>query len=179
VMSARVLLFILVLTVVPVAAADSALPGDGFNGDRYTVLWTKSPFAIATPEAGAVSSDFQLVGVAQFEGVSYASLFDKQKQEHFVLTSEKPVRNLTLISLRHDSGGASAIIDRQGERLVLHEDNAAPAPTVAPAATVPIIAVPPGFPGGIQNFPVGGIMPRPQVRIHRPLIVVPPPPQAP
>jgi hypothetical protein len=165
-----------------VFAVDAALPGAGFNGDRYETLWTKSPFAIATPEAGATSTDYQLVGMAQFDGVSYASLIDQQTSEHFVLTSEKPVKNLTLVALHHDANGASAVIERQGERLVLHEDNAAPppAPAAAPMATVPMIAMPPGFPGGIRNSPVGGVvMAPPQAHTHRPLIVVSPPPQNP
>ena len=163
-------------------AGDTAtLPGSGFGGDRYATLWTKSPFAIATPEAAAESQDYQLVGLAQFDGVSYASLVDKQTQEHFVLASDKPVRNLTLVSIAHTADGGSAVLQRNGEMLTLKQEGE---PAAAPGQPPP--NAPPGVP--MPTFPqmnpsVGG-MPRnyfmhPRVGIHRPPITLPsrPPPQ--
>jgi hypothetical protein len=154
-------------------AGDSALPAAGFSGDRYASLWTKSPFAIATPEAAAGSTDYALVGLAQFDGISYASLIDKQSQEHFVLASDKPVRNLTLVSISRQPSGATAVIRRNGEVLSLKLENVAPPTNGGPPQN------PQGFPmampngNGMINQPVF----RPPVRFHRPLIRVPPPPQ--
>jgi len=155
------------------------LPGSGFNGDRYTTLWTKSPFAIATPEAGAGTQDYQLVGLARLDGVSYASLIDKQTQEHFVLASDKPVKNLTLVSISRGSNGATAVIERNGIMLSLKQD-------VPPAANgTPLGIAPP--PSGMNltlpqaNPSVGGMPPifpnRPY--FHRPFVKVPPPPTTP
>jgi hypothetical protein len=182
-------LFVLLQVSAAVADTDPPLPSSGFNGDRYSTLWTKSPFAIATPEAAAATQDYQLVGLAQFDGVSYASLIDKQTQEHFIVTSEKPVKNLTLISVQHDSHGGSAVIGRNGEQLVLHEEDAPPTTaSIQPPGPGP---VPGGLTFGAPNGPrpssnpsVGGMIspafnPPPRVRIHRPLIIVPPPPSNP
>jgi hypothetical protein len=168
----------------PVAAP--ALPGPAFDGGRYANLWTQSPFAIATPDAPAASADYQLVGLAQFDGISYASLIEKQSQEHFVLASDKPVKNLKLVSISRGPGGASAIILRNGEALTLRQEEAPV--NVAPPG-VPM-AIPPGMPGlqpGMQpslNPSVGGMSPAqfpPRARIHRafnvpPRPISPPPP---
>ena len=49
-----------------------ALPGPTFEGDRYASLWTKSPFAIATPDAitgrGRMLGDF-LLALEETRGV--------------------------------------------------------------------------------------------------------------
>ena len=153
------------------STADTALPGAGFPEDRYTTLWTKSPFAIATPDASP-STDYQLVGLAQFDGVSYASLVDKQTQEHFVLTSEKPVRNLSLISISHGGPTSTAVIARAGERLILQEQNSSgtvAAPPPAPVADTPARVIP--EPTFEQTLPA-----RLRATIHRPAVVVPPRP---
>jgi hypothetical protein len=184
----KLILRLIVLASLPTSvvadpSADAGLPATGFNGDRYNTLWTKSPFAIATPENSAASDDYRLVGLAEFDGVSYASLIVKQTQEHFILTSEKPERELQLVSVRPDANGGSVVIEHHGEQLVLHQETAPP----ANAATVPPPMAPPG-PGVISNAPfnpsVGGVIPspytpRPRVRFHRPPIVIPPPPQNP
>jgi hypothetical protein len=156
----------------------STLPGAGFGADRYATLWTKSPFAIATPEAGAASQDFELVGLAQFDGVSYASLIDKQSNEHFVLSSDKPVKNLTLVSIAHTADGTSAVIQRNGEILTLKQDNSASvAPPAGPTLVGQAIAPMPAFPQ--VNPSVGGMPPsffrHPQIRMHRRPITFPPP----
>jgi hypothetical protein len=125
--------FLGVLLIAP-AEADSVLPGQGFTGNRYAELWENSPFAVATPEVAA-SQDYDLVGLAEFDGVAYVSLVDKQTQEHFVLTNEKPMKNLRLISVHPGVKGGSAVIERDGIRLVLEEQNLAPA--MAPIAADP------------------------------------------
>jgi hypothetical protein len=159
------------------------LPGPGFSADRYATLWTQSPFAIATPDGPAATQDYQLVGMAQFDGVSYVSLVDKQSNEHFVLGSDKPVKNLKLVSISHGTGGSgTAVILRNGETLTLQQEQAAApvaanSPLAGPSNGVPI----PVFPQ--VNPSVGGVRPvffhRPLVRIHRPPVVVPPPPGSP
>jgi hypothetical protein len=154
-------------------AGDAALPAPGFAGDRYAALWTKSPFAIATPEAAATSTDYSLVGLAQFGGVTYVSLIDKQTQEHFVLTNDKPVRNLTLVSISHGSDGDSVVIQRNGEMLTLKQETGA-APGAPSEMPRPLDNAPLSNVGGVVSRPN---MLRPSVRFHRPVIVIPPPPQ--
>jgi hypothetical protein len=153
----------------------------GFDGSRYEDLWSKSPFAIATSDAPAASEDYQLVGLAQFDGVSYVSLVDKQTQNHFVLTSVKPVKNLSLVSISRGEGpgNASAVIMRNGEALTLHEVDT-PSQAVS-GGPIPIPIAQPGMTAP-SNPSVGGVvrpsMP-PRVRIHRPPIIVPPPREPP
>jgi hypothetical protein len=153
----------------------------GFDGSRYEDLWSKSPFAIATSDAPAASEDFQLVGLAQFDGISYVSLIDKQTQDHFVLTSAKPVKNLSLVSISRGAGpgNASAVIMRNGEALTLHEVDT-PSKAVS-GGPIPIPLAQPGMTAS-PNPSVGGMvrpnMP-PRVRIHRPPIIVPPPREPP
>jgi hypothetical protein len=163
----------------------SALPGSGFSAERYAGLWTKSPFAIATPDAPAASEDYQVVGLAQFDGVSYASLIDKQTHEHFVLASDKPQRNLTLVSVSHDAKGASAVIQRNGEILTLQQEEA-PQPAGGLPISVAGMTGTPQFRRAMPAVPlpnVGGMAPpafvRPLVHFHRPPIAVPsqPPPK--
>lgn len=160
-------------------ASAPATPGPAFDGGRYANLWIKSPFAIATPDAPAVSADYQLVGLAQFDGISYASLVEKQSQEHFVLASDKPVKNLKLVSISRGPGGASAVILRNGESLTLREE-AVPAAGGAQTSTDPRLLNPP--PGMVPspNPSIGGLVPArrlpPRARIHH-IVHVPPPPQ--
>ncbi len=152
---------------------DSTFPPVGYAGDRYAPLWTKSPFAIATADAPVASADYALVGLAQFDGVSYASLIDKSNSEHFVLASNKPVRGLSLVSVTHQSGAASATIRHNGEMLTLRVENTAASPPPLP----PPAAEPQN--GAFSN--VGGGAPAntlpPPVRFHRRPIIVPPRPQ--
>jgi len=181
--------FLGLMAVSPARADDaSGLPGPGFSGDRYTTLWTKSPFAIATPEAAAASQDYSLVGLAQFDGVSYASLVDKQSNEHFVLASDKPVRNLKLVSISHGANGASAVIDRNGEELTLQQEvTAPPSPGAGPVGWQPppgAMPTPQPFIPGAPLSSVGGVIPPaymrpPSVHFHRPLTRIPPRPGSP
>jgi hypothetical protein len=155
------------------------IPTEGFEGDRYSSLWTKSPFAIATPEAGATTQDYQLTGLAKFDGIAYASLINKQTQEHFLLTSAKPAQNLSLVSINHGRNGGSAVVLRNGEQITLQEENSSPA--LSPGLPAMPGQLNPGFiPPGQSNPSVGGVMfplsgSPPPVRMHRPPIAVPPP----
>ena len=181
-------LFSLALLVVPMigpARADSAvdptLPASGFSSDRYTGLWTKSPFAVATPDdATSTTGDYQLVGLARFDGVSYASLIDKSNGEHFVLASDKPVRNLTLVSVSRDSTGVGSIVmEHNGEILSLRQEQTA-SPPLADSASPGLARPMPQF-ALPANPSVGGVIPRSymlprRARDHRPPIVVPPQP---
>lgn len=172
----------LLLATVATARADgpdeAPFPPAGFPGDRYAALWTKSPFAIATPEAASGSADYSLVGLAQFDGVSYASLVEKPSGEHFVLASDKPVRNLTLVSIAHRSDGPIATIRQNGEILTLRLETTAPPPTALPPM-MQMPNAPPGSPPPFSN--VGGMGQQfnapPPVRFHRRPIAVPPRPQ--
>ena len=152
---------------------NAPFPPTGFPGGRYTALWTKSPFAIATPDAAPESADYSLVGVAQFDGVSYASLIDKQANEHFVLASDKPVRNLKLISISKRPDGTLATVLHNGDTLTLKLENAAP----SEAAATPNLTA--GNSPTLTNS--GVIFPNygapPPVRFHHPHIVVPGRPQ--
>jgi hypothetical protein len=165
------------------ADVTSPLPGPAFAGDRYAGLWNQSPFAIATPDAPASSEDYELVGTAQFGGISYVSLIDKQDQYHFVLTSDKPFTdpehklNLKLVSITHGHDGSSAVVLRNGEPLTLRQDAAVQAPSLSSSNGVTLSQQ-----GMIPspNPAVGGFVPAntlpPAVRFHRRLIHIPPPP---
>lgn len=158
-------------------SASSAVPGPAFDGGRYANLWTKSPFAVATPDASsATSADYQLVGLAQFDGISYASLIEKQSQEHFILASNKPVKDLKLVSVSRGPNGGSAVVMHNGESLILREE-AAPLDAGSTAALRTIIPPPGMMPS--PNPAVGGLVPAnrlpPRARLHH-LIRVPPPP---
>ncbi len=186
----RILLAGLVLTASPVRADDPIVPSAGFHVSRYETLWTKSPFAVATTEETAVetSPEYELVGFANnIEGVSYASVIDKQKNdEHFLISTDKSNRGLTLTSISRSPDGADifASVQKDGQTLTLKLEQASPAPTV------------PGAPNPGQTAQPGGIVPqqiimpganpnpmnfgnRPFTRVHRPLIHLPPPPAQP
>lgn len=96
-------------------------PGTGFIQSRYASLWTKSPFAVATNDApAAATTEYQLIGAARFDGISYASVIDKQSQKHLLLSSDKAVSDLTLISVSYDSSGRlSALIQCRGQMMSL------------------------------------------------------------
>ena len=67
------------------------------------------------------SFNYSLVGVARFDGISYASLIDRQTKEHFLLSTEKAENGLTLTSITSDwsASGASAVIQQDGRLIIL------------------------------------------------------------
>jgi hypothetical protein len=173
----------LALTVQPARADDPAVPGAGFPTSRYEALWTKSPFAVATPEAGEDSPDYSLVGVANVNGISYASLVEKQNNEHFLISTDKSVRGLTLTSITHNpnSSDTYAVVQKDGQTITLKLEQT----TTAATSTPPVnpVSMPPGImtpqitmPGANPAFPNGEPNRPFPARFRRPLIHLPPQP---
>jgi hypothetical protein len=160
-------------------ATDSALPSVNYTASRYETLWTKSPFAVETAEENTASSpDYMLVGIATIGGVSYASVIERQDQEHFLISTEEATRGLKLLSLKpgENGGDTFATVQKDGQTLTLKlEQPPANAPGVA-AVNQPgqgVMAPQITMPGAGQNFGGmnGGMRPFPRVR--RPLIHLP------
>ncbi len=169
------------LALKPVFADEPAVPGEGFSASRYEVLWTKSPFAVATAEAVQESPDYILVGIAEFDGISYASLIERQPpQDHFLVSTDKPTQGMTLTSITRGQNGSDtyAVVQKDGQPITLKLEQ-------APAPTAPV-----GMPGSMGNMPnvmapqlqMPGASPviapstRPLIRFHRPPIHLPPMP---
>ncbi len=104
------------------------------------MLWTKSSFAVETSVASvATTTEYQLIGAARFDGSFYASLVDKRNQEHFLLSSDRTVRDLMLVSVSHDrSGKLSALIQCRGEMMSLTADAIGSSPAFTPGSVVSI-----------------------------------------
>jgi len=156
----------------PPAPAVSGTPSDGvvpsaaFSPSRYEALWTKSPFSVATSEdAVQTSPDYMLVGIANVEGVFYASLIERDNQEHFLISSDKLTRGLTIKSITKSQDGqdvfASVVKDNQPLTLKLEQ---------APAAT----GVQPGA-AGMQPAPRHSPLRMEPVAPSSPAIVSPSP----
>lgn len=160
-----------------------SLPGNGWEASHYTALWTQSPFAVATPDAAPESADYALVGIAQIDGVSYASLTDKKSSEHFLLASDKPVHGLKLVSITSgkDAASSSATVEKDGKSMTLKLEQgpppaaipAPPQPQGVPPGAIPGSIVPPQPPG---NRPPGAPNGPPPVSQRPRIIHVPPPP---
>jgi len=170
---------VLALAAQPGRAGDPAVPGTGFSASRYEALWTKSPFAVATSEAVQESPDYLLVGVAKVDGISYASVIERQNQEHFLISSDKPARGLTLTTITRspDSSDTYAVMQKDGQSITLKLEQAPALAGVpgAPNTPMPGIITPQiAMPGAAPSFPNMG---RPfNARYHHPLIHLPPPP---
>jgi hypothetical protein len=155
---------------------ETVLPGQGFSAAHYESLWIRSPFAVASAETAPESSDYALVGIAQFDGISYASLVDKKSQEHFLLAGNKPANGLTLLSITPGHGGADTVavvrkngdsirlkLQGSGDVLVGSKIETTPAPKVStPAPTV-----------DLSPSPETEV---PRARHHLRVIQIPPPP---
>ena len=178
-----VLVFVSMSCAPPIRADDPAVPAGGFPASRYETLWTKSPFAVATAEAAADSPDYSLVGIANVEGVSYASVIEIRNQEHFLISSDKPSRGLTLTAITRSQDGKDtfATVQKDGQVLTLKLEQA---PNAVPGAPVANVFSPGNMtpqlpmPGAGPSF-LNGQMPRFPVRIHHPLIRLPPHPDLP
>jgi len=176
----------LALTLRPAGADDSSVPGEGFSAARYEALWTKSPFAVATADAVQESPDYSLVGIAEFDGVSYASLIERQSQEHFLISSDKPTRGLilTTITRSHDGSDTYAVVQKDGQPITLKLEQAPVAAATPGAPAAPPTIVMPGImtpqipmPGAANSTPMPST--RPLIRFHRPAIHLPPMPAQP
>ena len=171
----------------PAAPVDDATAAhQGYPAARYESLWTKSPFAVETPDENVVeSTEYSLVGVFQVENISYASLIEKQNGAHLLISSDKPLNDLTLNSItKKGNGDTIATFTRNGEQITLKLETSALA--VQPPAAMGNGFTVPGNPMGQMGTPQGGMaqnipMPgtgiqpsvRPMVRIHRPIVRVP------
>jgi hypothetical protein len=169
----------------PVRADDPALPNAGFPASRYEPLWTKSPFAVATSEVSQETSpDYMLVGIANVEGISYASVIEtKTPQEHFLISSDKPTRGLKLTSItrNHDGSDTYAVVQKDGQSITLKLEQPPATAVVATAPPTNTVAMPGGMtpqitmPGAAPSFPATSGA-RPPARFRHPLIHLPPPP---
>jgi hypothetical protein len=179
-------LFCAVLLPQIAGAGDTpALPGNGFPASRYEVLWTKSPFAVASPDGSAPESpDFSLVGIAEFDGISYASIINKKDREHYLVSSDKDAGGLKLISITRgsDAAGTMALLQRNGAPLTLKLDTSdALNPAGQPTPNVPQpnfpLTNPLSPPSRFPSFAPGTVPPPVVYRPH--MIRIPPRYQAP
>jgi hypothetical protein len=170
----------------PIRGDAPAIPSANFSASRYEALWTNSPFAVATSEdTGESSPDYLMVGIANIDGVSYASVIERQTQEHFLISTDKANRGMTLSTINHNQDGSEtyANVTKDGQTLTLKLEQPAPAApgSVPDGSTInmPGIVTPvlraPGTGGGAFGGP-GSF--RPFSRIHRPTIHLPPSPAA-
>jgi hypothetical protein len=165
-----------------VADGDSGLPGNGFPASRYEALWSKSPFAVASADgSGPESPDYALVGIAEFDGISYASIIDKksQNQEHILLSSEKDADGLKLVSVARgkDAESTTAVVLKNGESLPLKLDPSAgsPAPGMTPVPA-PVITMPGAVPAQTPVQPPASTGQPPPVTYRPHMITLPSPP---
>jgi len=177
-------------TATPTATDDNdPAAHQGYEPPRYEDLWTKSPFAVETPDTQVTeSAEYSFVGVAQLGNITYVSLVQKQNQAHLLVTSDKPLGDLKLDSISNKPDGVYASFTQNGQPLTLKLETApagvpqanyaAPAQNVAMPGSKPMMFNPSGVPGaGGQNIPMPGSFnpstARPLIRIRRPLIHVP------
>jgi len=184
-LSCVVFMMCLCLVAQQIRADDATLPGDGFPAARYEALWTKSPFAVATSETEVdASPDYMLVGIANIEGISYASVIEaKPPQEHFLISTDKPNRGMTLVSITRNGSDTFAQVQKGGQTLTLKLEQAPAEGSVPGAPQIaqgmpPFSPMPPQIqmPGGQNGF-VNPYSARPMPRFHRAPIHLPPPPQ--
>ena len=68
------------------------------------------------------SSNYTLVGIAKFDGISYASLLDRQTGNHFLLSTDKKSElNVALSSVRtdYDPSGPAAIVEKDSVSVIV------------------------------------------------------------
>jgi hypothetical protein len=184
-MKRHLLLFAAGFALLPPSAQadDPVVPTSDYTPSRYQVLWTKSPFAVETSEATVETSpDYMLVGFANIDGVSYASIIERQSpQGHYLISSDKPVKGLTLKSITIGKNGSDtyAVINRNGQEITLKlEQTAASGGTPGvPPANIPMPGVMTPqipMPGAVMNTNPGSNRPFTPPRFHRPPIHLPP-----
>ena len=154
----------------------SPLPGPASTATGTRACGRNRPSRSRRPRRPPLPRTFELVGMAQFDGVSYVSLIEKQSGEHFILASDKPVRNLKLVSIARGPAVPSAIVQRNGVRFTLQEQDAPPAARDAGTMNHPASGNGPdsqsrrGRSGSGQSVP-------PRARFHHSSRPVPPPPR--
>jgi hypothetical protein len=178
------LIALVALNLQAVRADDAVVPGPGFPASRYEALWKKSPFAVATTEASEdTSPDYTLVGIANFDGITYGSVIEtKPPQEHFLISTDRANRGLRLTSISIGQNGADtyATVLKDGQSITLKLEQSAATPVMGAQPNQPL----PGMPGapppqipmpGSNPFPGYGST-RPFTRFHRLPIHLPPMP---
>jgi hypothetical protein len=132
--------------------------------------------AAADPSIAAVGSSpsasrYTLVGIARFEGISYASLLDQQTGDHFLLSTDKKSEfDVALASVRTDddpSGpgaiilkdNVSVLIKLESELSVASSDSSTPAVVVGQPYPAQKIPRPGSARAGALEPPNGGKLP--------------------
>jgi hypothetical protein len=172
-----------------------------FPAGRYESLWTKSPFAVATSEETVQASpDYMMVGIANVDGVLYASVIEKDNQQHYLISSDKQNQGFTLTSITKSPDGQDtyANVVKDGQPLTLKLEQAPEsgptvaangAPVLSPGIIAPQIVMPgaepsPRFPHRrnvinlpprYQRFPNAMQQPNPAPQFN----TIQPPPQQP
>jgi hypothetical protein len=179
---------VIALAVLPQTVAadnDASLPGNGFPASRYETLWLKSPFSVASADGSAPESpDYSLVGIAEFDGISYASLIDKKNnQEHFLISSDQDSHGLKLVSVTRgqNANGTMATLQKNGEPLTLKLDISAGSATAGGPGTsaipTPVLQMPGATPMPTPARPDYFAPGQPPPVTYRPhMIAIPPPP---
>jgi len=145
---------------------------EGYPVDRYSTLWKRSPFTIASVQQDAVPDSFAsklaLVGVARIGSEDFVILLNKDSQERINVSSITNGQGLKLIAVEAnpDPLKASATIQKGTEIANVKYDQ-----TLLAASSVPVPAVNVAAP---QALPPNGEPPIPHtgptpVRRHRPL----------
>jgi len=122
-------------------------------------------------------------------------VLNKQTQEHFTVTTDKPAKGLKLISitLGHDPSGNAANFEKDGQPITLKVDaapaggapnvaNNVPPPAPSPAPFVPpnVVPMPGQQPAEVNNRPTFPPGAQPPLATRRPhMIRIPPPPNQP
>ena len=178
---------VIALAILPQAIADdneAALPGNGLPASRYETLWLKSPFSVASADDSAPASpDYSLVGIAEFDGISYASIIDKKNnQEHFLISSDQDSHGLKLVSVTRgkDADSTLAMLQKNGEPIILKLDSSTGPPTAGGPGTssipTPIIQMPGAVPPQTSSRPAYFAPGQPPPVAYRPhMITIPPP----
>jgi hypothetical protein len=114
------LAFVLSLGFSALPAAESPVP-QGFPAERYEALWKKSPFTLSSagPEDGPAgfAQNLALTGVAQVGSDTLITLFNRQTQQRFLVSTKEPVDGINLVSVTtdRDLSKVSAVLKKGGE----------------------------------------------------------------
>ena len=126
----------------------------------FALLFSHPAVAGIPSDAPPASFPYELVGIARYDGVSYASIVDPQNGYHFLLStiSRSPL-GLVLVSVATgQESSPSATIQKDGVSIILglgetvSLDAAASVAPPLPASIAAVQGVPPGIPARI-NYP--------------------------
>lgn len=106
--------------------------------ERYSALWQKNPFTIASvedaPQAG-FAQNLAVVGIAKIGGEAIVTVLNKQTQERFTMDSSGGPQGMKVVSVSMDTDPlkASVTIRKGGETATVGFDRALLAMTQSPA----------------------------------------------